>query len=242
MCVSNYIRKQTRKYLNLDEDAENLVVVKNCIDIDKFDLNLKEEEKKEIKKQYGLGEYEKVIIFSGRLTKEKGIIQLFEAIKNIRFENYKVLIVGSFFFETKIKNSFSEELSEKIKKSKEKIIFTGYVQYSDIPKLYNIADIAVLPSIWDEPAGLTIIESMASGLPIITTNSGGIPEYANNDCTIILEKNDKLVENLTFEMEKILNNNQLQNEMSKLSKINAKKYNLNNLYCNILKEMGINIE
>ena len=50
-----------------------------------------------------------------------------------------------------------------------------------------LADIAVLPSIWMTPAPLTL-ESMAAGLLIITTNSGGIPEYAKKWMCRYIEK------------------------------------------------------
>ena len=85
---------------------------------------------------------------------------------------------------------------------KDKIIFTGYIDYEDMPSIYQLSNIAVLPSMWDEPAGMTMVEAVASGLPLITTNSGGIPEYIPNKLAVILNRDDKLVENIT---ENILN-------------------------------------
>ena len=72
----------------------------------------------------------------------------------------------------------------------------------DMPSIYQLSNIAVLPSMWDEPAGMTMVEAVASGLPLITTNSGGIPEYIPNKLAVILNRDDKLVENIT---ENILN-------------------------------------
>ena len=48
-----------------------------------------------------------------------------------------------------------------------------------------MADIAVVPSMWEEPFGLTVVEAMAAGLPLITTRSGGIPEICEGVATII---------------------------------------------------------
>ena len=48
-----------------------------------------------------------------------------------------------------------------------------------------MANIAVLPSMWDEPFGLTIAEALATGLPLITTRSGGIPEICEGVATIL---------------------------------------------------------
>ena len=53
----------------------------------------------------------------------------------------------------------------------------------------QLADIAVLPSMWNEPFGLTIVEAMAVGLPLITTRSGGIPEICEGVATIVERNN-----------------------------------------------------
>lgn len=239
MCVSNFVKNITIKRLNASENTDNIVVLKNCIDFEKFNIELSIEEIKKLKQQFEINENEKILIFSGRLTKEKGILELIDSLENVSYDNYKILIVGSFFFGTKIKNNFSEQLNEKIQKIKDKVIFTGYVQYSEIPKIYNIADIAVLPSTWNDSAPLTIIESMASGLPIITTNMGGIPEYVNEKCAIILNNDEKLVENLTKSIDYLLNNDELTRSMSEESKKTASKLNLNSFYWDLLEKMEI---
>ena len=57
-----------------------------------------------------------------------------------------------------------------------------------------MADVAVVPSMWEEPFGLTVVEAMAAGLPLITTRSGGIPEICEGVATIVGREN--IVENL----------------------------------------------
>ena len=84
-----------------------------------------------------------------------------------------------------------------------RIIFTGFVNYEDMPAIYAMSDICVLPSIWDDPAPLAVIESLVSGKPLITTRSGGIPEYADEQSAIILERGDQLVDQLADAMTKI---------------------------------------
>ena len=58
----------------------------------------------------------------------------------------------------------------------------------------------ILPSIWDEPFGLTIIESMALGKAVISTNKGGIPEISKGE-DIILLNYDNLIPNLVKNIE-----------------------------------------
>ena len=57
-----------------------------------------------------------------------------------------------------------------------------------------MADIAVVPSIWEEPFGLTVVEAMAAGIPLITTRSGGIPEICDNEAVLV--GRDAIVDNL----------------------------------------------
>ena len=78
-----------------------------------------------------------------------------------------------------------------------RIKFTGLIPQSEISALYHIADVAVLPSMWEEPAGLTMLEAAAAGVPVITTNAGGIPEYLRNDLGIFLDRDNELVNNIS---------------------------------------------
>lgn len=230
LCVSEYIKIHVEKKLK----SKNAFVLTNCIDTDKFNGILEKEEKALLKKKYKIGKNDIVLLFTGRLNKEKGIEELLKAISEIKLANFKLLIVGSFFFGINMKGKFEKKISELIHDVKDKVIFTGYVPYDEIQKIYAMADIATLPSIWEDPAPLTIIESMASGLPIITTNSGGIPEYAQNGCAIILKKEEDLIEKLKESIEILIKDKQRRNEMSEISKENAKILNLNNFYNNLL--------
>ena len=239
ICVSNYIVKQTKKHFNINAN-DNFDVLKNCIDETEFIGKISEQKISELRDKYKIKKNEKVLLYTGRLTKEKGIKELLLAIKNVKNTNFKLLIVGSFFFDTNIKNDFITEIENIIKDVKDKVIFTGFIPYTDIPNLYKLADIAVLPSIWDDPAPLTIIEALKSGLPIITTYSGGIPEYVRKENAIILNKENRneLIENLTYNIDELLANENKINEMSKKSIEFSKELTLENYYKNFLKKLN----
>lgn len=139
----------------------------------------------------GLKKDDFVIVYSGRINPEKGISELIDAMIIIKeIPQIKLLIIGSPFFGETKDNDFFRSIKSKAKAIKKNIIFTGYIQYQEIPRYLNIADIAVIPSIWNEPFGLTCVEAMATGLPIITTKHGGIPEIVSEDCAIFIEDND----------------------------------------------------
>ena len=240
MCVSNYIKRHVEEFLKIP-NASNVNKLTNCINIQQFD-NISEEEKLQIREKYHLNKEDRILIFTGRLTKEKGIKELLLAIKELKeIPNFKLLVVGSFFFDTEVKNDFEKELQGIITDIKDKVIFTGYVKHEEINKVYGIADIAVLPSLWDDPAPLTVIESMASGLPIITTNSGGIPEYAQNGCAFILKRDENLVQNLKIKIQELLDNEEERSKMAKISKQNAAELNLDNFYKDLLKNIDADV-
>ena len=235
LCVSNYIKKKKKNKLNINDDK--VIKLENCVDTDKFKIKLNDKEKLELKKRFSIQKNDKVLLFTGRFTREKGIKELLQAVSRIDDKNIKLLIVGSFFFGTDIKNKFEEEIKEYVENIKDRVVFTGYIPYDEINKVYAIADIAVIPSMWEDPAPLTIIEAMASGLPIITNNSGGIPEYAKNGCAIILDKNSEVIDKLKVAIINLLKDNKKLKEMSDISRKNAKNSNLDNFYFNLLQSL-----
>ena len=137
-----------------------------------------------------------------------------------------------------MKNKFEEELEEIILELKDKVKFTGFIPYEDIYKIYSISDIAVLPSIWDDPAPLTIIESLSCGLPVITTNSGGIPEYVNEKCAFIYDRDDNLIQNISRGIDELLRNDELRINMGKESLNASKELTLDNYYFNFIELLG----
>lgn len=60
---------------------------------------------------------------------------------------------------------------------------TGWVPQQKMPELYAQASVVVVPSIWDEPFGLVLIEAMASGRAVVAYKSGAIPEIVVDGTT-----------------------------------------------------------
>lgn len=234
--VSDYILSDLSE--NLGEYVkESSVVLRNCVEESRFGKNISVDEAKQLRKKYNIKENDRVILFTGRLTKEKGILELLEAIKKCKTENIKLIVVGSFFFDTNVQSEFEKKLKEYKDELKDKLVFTGFVEYENIYKIYKISNLAVLPSIWNDPAPLTIIESLTCGLPIITTNSGGIPEYATGGSAIIIKRDENIINNLSFEIDNLLNDDRRMKYMSKKSLEVSKELTLENYYNNFKKIM-----
>ena len=107
----------------------------------------------------------KVVLFTGRLTSNKGVIYLVRAAEKI---NGTVVIVGN--------GPDRANLEKEIKKLKLKnILLTGYITTNNqklFHAFYERADVYVSPSVWEEPLGLTILEAMASHTPVVATKKG----------------------------------------------------------------------
>ncbi len=215
ICVSKFRKNNVREYLDLKE--EKFLVVRNGIDSKKIYREVKEAEKNELLLKYNIKNDEKILIFTGRIVPGKGIKELLEAIKLTKNNNFKLLILGSSLNDIKEKTQYQIEIEKIVDTIKDKVIFTGFVNYEELYKYYSVANIAVLPSMLEDSAPLTIIESLVCGLPIITTYSGGIPEYVNKKCSIILQRDKNLVKNIASSIDELLNDDLKCAEMSKES-------------------------
>ena len=191
LTCSNYIRDRVQT-IAPDSKVQTLY---NAIDVKNFAP--KQSNNQSTKRtNIGLATEDFVIVYSGRVNRDKGVSELIDAIlflKNIN--NIKLMIIGGTFYgNTSDEDDYVWTLKEKAKSLGDRIVFTGFVSYEKMPDYLQLADIAVLPSMWDEPFGLTIAEALAAGVPLITTRSGGIPEICEGVATIVERTN--IVNNL----------------------------------------------
>ena len=170
------------------------VVLKNRVDESQFKLQLSHETEHNLRQQFRLGN-KKVVLFTGRFSPVKGIKQLLQAWAILKPTNAVLLIVGGAYFKSDIKTKFEEEMAKLATQMADSVRVTGFIDYQKIPLLYALADLVVLPSMWDDPAPLTIIEALTAEKRLITTYSGGIPEYTNST-TIVLKRDKDLIANL----------------------------------------------
>lgn len=106
------------------------------------------------------------LFFAGRLEEKKGV---FEAIQVAQSTGSKLLIAGSSsggkYWDEKIKPYLSEQIQ-----------YIGLVPYEKIVEYYMGAKAFLFPILWEEPFGLVMTESMATGTPVIAFNRGSVPE------------------------------------------------------------------
>ena len=217
---------------------QNVSVLKNAVDNTRFTAMTRKRASKLLHQQYTIDASRKIVLFSGRLTPEKGIDVLLRALDRVKEQNYQLLVVGSSFFGTDIKNPFLKELRDLTEAHREHVTFTGYIDYDNMPLLYRGCDFAVLPSVCNDAAPLTVIESITAGLPMITTNRGGIPEYASDRAAILLDTDENLEQSIAKNIEKLLREDDTLQAMSKAGQRAAKDMTLYNYYRELLEKLG----
>ncbi|OGY46580.1 MAG: hypothetical protein A3J65_01255 [Candidatus Buchananbacteria bacterium RIFCSPHIGHO2_02_FULL_45_11b] len=128
----------------------------------------------ELLKKHEIETGDKVVLFVGGLDSAhyfKGVEYLIEAMARLRQAPYrwKLLIVG----EGDLKPRY-QDLASQLNLDK-RILFAGYVANADLPKYYNLADVAVLPSVdKSEAFGLALVEAMACAKPVVASNLAGV--------------------------------------------------------------------
>lgn len=126
----------------------------------------------------------KYIVFFGRLTVEKGLFSLLEAIKINR--NIELIIVGTGEIEQEMKHIVHRE-------NLTNVVFTGFKAGAELRDLVSYARAVVVPSIWYENNPMVVLESFAYGTPVIGANIGGIPELVySGDNGFLFSPNDSV--------------------------------------------------
>lgn len=164
---------------------------------------------KDLLKQYDLYN-KKVILFVGGLDKAhyfKGInilIQVMQALADS--DDVRCLIIG----DGELKSSY-QSMVDSFGLTK-KIIFAGFIADNLLPKLYNLADILVLPSIdKSEAFGIVSLEAMASGKPVICSDLPGLRSVVDKQKTGLLVKPGS-VDNLVAMLKILLTKDKLRTD------------------------------
>lgn len=210
LAVSDFIKERFQQIC----PATRTDTLYNCVDKKQFSPKSLQV-RKEYRDKYHIEEDEVLVMFSGRAAWEKGLKELVEAFLMLKeIPNLKLMIVGNSWFGKEEKDDYLEEVITLAKECKEQIFFTGFVHPDEMPAMYEMADMVVVPSIWNEPFGVVVLEAMAMKKPIITTYSGGIPEIVNENCAILLSREDKLQDNLARAIRELYEQPQKRNGLA----------------------------
>ena len=194
------------KVLELGINPDKVYLTPNAVDVEKFNP-----QNKKLPSDMNISPGKPVLLFVGNLVFQKGVKYLLEA-KKLMKSNAELVIVGD--------GPLRQELEMKVQNDDiHDVVFTGARR--DVDKIMPSATVFVLPSI-SEGFPITILEAMASGLPVVATNVGGISEVMSEQVGIMV--NPSSPTELASALDKILENETLRNDMSGVAREHALKY------------------
>ena len=153
--------KNARESLHLF--THNVVCVPHSIDVEIF-TPVKKKKTKKIK-----------VLYTGRLVKEKGLAYLFRLAHDLKGKPFEFIFVGEGYLKKSIE-AHGKQLAIKV--------HDFISEKKELAKIYQQADIFILPSYaegnWEEWFGITLVEAMASGVPVIATDCVGPKEIVED--------------------------------------------------------------
>ncbi|WP_018133138.1 1,4-alpha-glucan branching protein domain-containing protein [Effusibacillus pohliae] len=167
---STYMRREVETIFQLP--ADKLDVIPNGVDPEL--LQPKAAVDRRDKQRYAM-DHERIVLFIGRLVREKGVHTLLEAAPAIlaEFPDVKFVIAG--------KGPAAGELQQLAERMgvREKVLFTGFIPDDERNRLLQIAEVAVFPSRY-EPFGIVALEAMAAGTAVVVSDVGGLGDVVQH--------------------------------------------------------------
>lgn len=195
-----------QKFINEGIDKNKIVTLHNFIDIEKYDVKTQDD-------NYAL--------YFGRLSKEKGILNLIQAFA--KTEKGILYIAGEGEEKENIENIIKE------KKLENRIKLLGFLKQDEMKEYIRKCKFVIVPSIWYENCPYSVMETLAIGKPVIGADIGGIPELVKNKENGFTYQYDD-ISDLTEKINILFNNPELVKIFSKNAKENAKKLYAKNIY------------
>lgn len=185
ICVSNYIRQCAVTAFPEFEDKFSVIVNSTNPEVFKpYGAQAVQELKGSVELDPGL----QYVLYVGRLSELKGVHVLIEAFQSIlaRMPNARLIITGSSFFGGAAKTAYEQTLVELAAPVASSIVFTGFLPHEKLKYLYSAVDVVCVPSVWQDPCPLVVLEAMGSGTCLVASRVGGVPEMATDGVTAVL--------------------------------------------------------
>lgn len=221
--VSEFSKRDIMRIFDVEDER---IRVTHLAADENFKPMQKEKAKEIIRDKYGIDD--NYILYLGGFSPRKNVKSIliaFSRLKDNLRKNYKILILGP----SKDEHSYLIGLSESLNIA-DRVYFTGYVPYEDLPFFYNASSIFVYPSLY-EGFGLPPLEAMSCKVPVITSNVSSIPEVVG-DAAILINPFD--TEELRDAMEKVLGDEELSKQLGEKGYERAKSFSWEKTAANTL--------
>lgn len=200
LAASDYLKRHITEKTN----ANNVYSLTNCIDKTKFNPSVRATSR--FRKKYKINSDDFVVLFCGRLTEEKGTLELILALNHLRhFKNIKLVIAGNNYFGSNKESAYIKKIEEAIEPIRDNVIMCGMVAYERMPEVYGAADVVVIPTQCVEAFGMTALEAISIGVPCIASRSGGLVDILDEECARFVKHGENYVIELADAIAEIYN-------------------------------------
>jgi len=187
--ISNYIGNTICGYF--PEAVPMVRTIYSGVDLSRFSPWLESDAARQardaIRNEHQLGS-KKVILFVGRLTRNKGPHVLIKALSHLEHSDAALVVVGGTWYQDEtVFSDYVSYVRALAAKSSIPVILTGYVPAQEVHRWFYAGDVFVCTSLWEEPLARVHFEAMATGLPFLTTARGGNPEVIRDGNGILIE-------------------------------------------------------
>ena len=224
----NLLYKETDRIITLSLDMKNLFYSEYQLNPEKIsvipngleDVNISMKTNRNILRQkWHISGNEFIVLFAGRFHKMKGLIFLIKAFNKVleKEQNCRLIIAG---------NGNYDVFFRECKGICTKVTFTGLLKKDELYELYQIADVGVMPSLY-EPFGYVAVEMMMHVLPVVVTATSGLNEVVDDKCGLkipLTKQSDKVEINTDLLAEKILYLLKHPAEAKKMGQNGRKRY------------------
>lgn len=135
------------------------------------------------------------ILFVGRLSPQKGGLVFAQAALRLKahLPEWRFVLVGARSFDNPtLASDYERQVVDAMRQVGEQGELAGYLSHDQVLARFKRAAVAVIPSLWNEPLGLVVVEAMSSGCAVVASRRGGIPELVD-DAGILIDSGEAAV-------------------------------------------------
>lgn len=129
----------------------------------------------------------KRLFMAGRMVQEKGFLEACKGALPVLFDHpdWEICLAGGRDFNNSARSAYEDEIEKLLSPLGDRALLLGHQPLSAVREWQQTSEICIVPSLWQEPGGLTVLEALAAGTALITTAKGGIVEFATGRAKIV---------------------------------------------------------
>jgi glycosyltransferase involved in cell wall biosynthesis len=209
IAVSTHAAEETARLLGVQRGRVDVI----CHGVDSEFHPRSPEEVRAFRERRGLPE--RFLLFVGTLEPRKNLVRLVEAFARLREPGLKLVLAGG-------RGWSYEEILARVEdlELEEEVVLPGFIPGDELPLWYNAATLLVYPSLY-EGFGMPILESLASGTVVLTSDRSSLPEAAG-DGALLVDPYD--VDAIAEGMHQLLTDELLRRELRRRGMIHAARF------------------